>query len=143
MYPGRRYPYVFLNNGPFSADFRAATSNLTAAPTRYGEISEAHWSYPPWVPPEKAAAARVQMAKDGVLYGRCEQRCPARICLSRAPVACYKPEHSSQSTVRSVLLIHCTAEVCTQRMSVWQRQPELPSQTLAILKAERFLTALW
>ena len=67
-----RYPYVFLNNGPFSTEFREATTNLTAAPTLYGEIPEEHWSYPSWIPPEKAAAAREQMARDGVLYGRCE-----------------------------------------------------------------------
>jgi len=60
---------VFLNNGPFSDAFRVATSAATAAPTQYGEIPEEHWSYPAWVPPEKAAAARAGMAADHVLYG--------------------------------------------------------------------------
>lgn len=68
---GDRYPYVFLNNGPFSDEFRAATSGVTAAPTLYGEIPEEHWSYPAWVPKEKAAAARRQMERNGVLYGGC------------------------------------------------------------------------
>ena len=36
---------------------------------QYGEIPEEHWSYPSWVPPEKAAAARVEMAANHVLYG--------------------------------------------------------------------------
>ena len=36
---------------------------------QYGEILEEHWSYPSWVPPEKAAAARADMATNHVLYG--------------------------------------------------------------------------
>ena len=60
---------MFLNNGLFSDEFRTATSAVTAAPTQYGEIPEEHWSYPPWVPAEKAAAARAGMAANHVLYG--------------------------------------------------------------------------
>lgn len=66
-----RYPYVFLNNGHFSDEFKAATSNVTAAATMYGEIPKEHWSYPAWVPQDKAAAARRRMERNGVLYGGC------------------------------------------------------------------------
>lgn len=35
----------------------------------YGLIPHEHWSYPPWVTQEDAAAAREKMAHDWVLYG--------------------------------------------------------------------------
>lgn len=60
---------MFLNNGPFSDEFRAATTGATAASTLYGEIPVGQWSYPAWVSKEKAAAARRHMARSGVLYG--------------------------------------------------------------------------
>ena len=72
-----RYPYVFLNNGHFSDEFKAATSSVTAAATMYGEIPREHWSYPAWVLKDKAAAARRTMKRNGVLYGGCVPPCMA------------------------------------------------------------------
>lgn len=64
-----RYPWVFLNDGDFSEEFRNATTAAAAGPTRYGKIGKEHWGYPPWVPERKAAQARKQQVHDGVLYG--------------------------------------------------------------------------
>ncbi|KAI8354200.1 nucleotide-diphospho-sugar transferase [Blakeslea trispora] len=43
------YPYVFLNEVPFTPEFKSAMR--VAAPTakmQFGLVPEAHWSYPPW-----------------------------------------------------------------------------------------------
>ncbi|GAA5860688.1 hypothetical protein JCM8547_005501 [Rhodosporidiobolus lusitaniae] len=37
------YPYVFLNNGDFSEDFRRRTSSLASGKTSYGKIPKEHW----------------------------------------------------------------------------------------------------
>ena len=48
------------------------TSAATSAVTLYGQIPAQHWSYPAWVTPEQAAAARRNMLRRGVLYGGSE-----------------------------------------------------------------------
>ena len=45
------------------------TKAATKSETKYALIPEKYWSYPAWVTPEDAAAAREKMAKDWVLYG--------------------------------------------------------------------------
>ncbi|KAJ1907174.1 hypothetical protein IWQ60_011914 [Tieghemiomyces parasiticus] len=64
------YPYVFLNNEPFSDEFKDLTSTATSANTSYGLIPREHWGYPSWISEQKAADARVEM-KD-VIYGSSE-----------------------------------------------------------------------
>lgn len=70
--PGRGYPWLFLNDEPFTQAFRDATSRLTAAPCFYAQIPAEHWGYPPGVSPEAAAAARADMEARNVLYGGLE-----------------------------------------------------------------------
>lgn len=48
------------------------TTAATSAVTLYGQIPVQHWSYPAWVTPEEAAAARRNMQRRGVLYGGSE-----------------------------------------------------------------------
>ncbi|KAJ9607639.1 hypothetical protein H2200_007717 [Cladophialophora chaetospira] len=43
------YPWVFFNERPFSAEFKAATSNATSAPTEYHLVPRAHWITPPHI----------------------------------------------------------------------------------------------
>lgn len=45
------------------------TSRATKARCLYGKIPQEHWSYPAWISPEAAAAARKSMKESGVLYG--------------------------------------------------------------------------
>lgn len=45
------------------------TSAATMAKTLYGTIPQEQWSYPSWITPEDAAAARKSMVQHGVLYG--------------------------------------------------------------------------
>ncbi|KAI7867918.1 nucleotide-diphospho-sugar transferase [Spinellus fusiger] len=61
------YPWVFLNNEPFSQEFIKLTSEMTNAQTYYDTLDTSMWSYPPWIDQNKAAARRKAM-KD-VPYG--------------------------------------------------------------------------
>ncbi|KAL0079314.1 glycosyltransferase family 15 protein [Phycomyces blakesleeanus] len=63
------YPYVFLNDEPFTDEFKELTSGLTKAETKYGLIPQEHWGYPEWIDVEKADKLRHKMGKDGILYG--------------------------------------------------------------------------
>ena len=44
------------------------TSSATKAKCLYGKIPAEHWSYPDWISPEAAAAARQHMKEEHVLY---------------------------------------------------------------------------
>ncbi|KAJ1659149.1 hypothetical protein IWQ61_001726 [Dispira simplex] len=64
------YPYVFLNNEPFTEEFKKLTTSIVSGNTSYGLIPHEHWSYPSWIDTNKAAEARVRM-KD-IIYGDSE-----------------------------------------------------------------------
>ncbi|CED85436.1 glycosyltransferase family 15 protein [Phaffia rhodozyma] len=63
------YPYVFLNEEPFSEEFKQYTQGLTKARCSYGLIEPDHWRQPSWINEEKASAAREEMIKKKVIYG--------------------------------------------------------------------------
>lgn len=63
------YPYVFLNNVPFTEEFKEWTSNIVSSKTSYGLIPHDHWNQPDDIDEVRAAASREQMAKDGMPYG--------------------------------------------------------------------------
>ncbi len=82
-----QYPYVFLNEEPFSEEFKSfvhapmlpielpvytsdrRVSELTDAPIQFGLIPHDHWYQPDWVDEEKASAARADMVRNQVIYG--------------------------------------------------------------------------
>lgn len=64
-----KYPYVFLNDVPFSASFvmriRAA---LEGREVEFGTIDKADWSIPDWVDETEARDAFARMGREGVQY---------------------------------------------------------------------------
>jgi alpha 1,2-mannosyltransferase len=64
-----RYPYVFLNEEPFTDTFMTRVARLTDATVEFGLIPPAHWHQPDWIDEEKASAARETMANNNVIYG--------------------------------------------------------------------------
>ena len=87
-----RYPYVFLNEEPFSDQFKECValprshsfvtltllviqrdcrrmSALTDAPVEFGLIPRDHWHQPDWIDEAKATASREAMVKNNVIYG--------------------------------------------------------------------------
>ncbi|KAG6332510.1 hypothetical protein ID866_6580 [Astraeus odoratus] len=63
------YPYVFLNDEPFTEDFKWRVSVLSPSLMEFGVIPHDHWYQPSWIDEEKAAASRKQMEADGIIYG--------------------------------------------------------------------------
>ncbi|RKP37155.1 glycosyltransferase family 15 protein [Dimargaris cristalligena] len=43
------YPYVFLNDRPFTEEFKRTISWVTKAPVSFGQVPEEHWSLPDWI----------------------------------------------------------------------------------------------
>lgn len=66
------YPWIFLNEEPFSEEFINLTRQMTNAETFYGQVPTEHWSYPEWIDQNFAAECRQQMASQGIVYGGSE-----------------------------------------------------------------------
>ncbi|KAH8552096.1 nucleotide-diphospho-sugar transferase [Umbelopsis sp. PMI_123] len=66
------YPWIFLNEEPFTEEFISLTTAMTKANVSYGLVKEEHWSYPPWIDQNLARKKREQMAALGVIYGGSE-----------------------------------------------------------------------
>lgn len=62
------YPWVFLNDEPFSDDFKRRVSNVVSGPAHFGQIPEEHWHQPPWIDEAKATEERRKMIMAGVPY---------------------------------------------------------------------------
>ncbi|SCU85060.1 LADA_0D05468g1_1 [Lachancea dasiensis] len=63
------YPYVFLNNEPFSDIFKTAIENVVSSDVQFGLIPKEHWSFPEWIDEDKAAEVR---ATADYIYGDSE-----------------------------------------------------------------------
>ncbi|KAJ2847639.1 alpha 1,2-mannosyltransferase 2.4.1, partial [Coemansia erecta] len=63
------YPYVFLNNEPFSDEFKEKVSNVVSGKCEFGLIPTEHWSYPDFINQTRAAEARKDMAERKIIYG--------------------------------------------------------------------------
>ncbi|KAJ7172462.1 glycosyltransferase family 15 protein [Mycena filopes] len=62
------YPYVFLNEEPFSDEFKTRVAALTDATVQFGLIPHEHWYQPDWIDETRASAARAAMVKNNVIY---------------------------------------------------------------------------
>ncbi|KAJ9088680.1 hypothetical protein DSO57_1020733 [Entomophthora muscae] len=66
------YPYVFLNDVPFTDEFMKNVQALTQAKVEFGLIPKEHWSYPDYIDQDKARQGREQMERDNIIYGGSE-----------------------------------------------------------------------
>ncbi|PFH54344.1 glycosyltransferase family 15 protein [Amanita thiersii Skay4041] len=62
------YPWVFLNEEPFTEEFKQRISVLTDAPVSFGLIPKEHWFQPEWINENRARAGRIQMMAQGIIY---------------------------------------------------------------------------
>ncbi|KAF9373125.1 hypothetical protein CPB97_000778 [Podila verticillata] len=62
-----QYPYVFLNNEPFTSKFQELVRTMSKANMTFVQIPEEHWSYPEWIDEDLAEEARYNMRK--IIYG--------------------------------------------------------------------------
>ncbi|KAI0824385.1 glycosyltransferase family 15 protein [Trametes gibbosa] len=63
------YPWVFLNEEPFSDEFKTRVSNVINGEVTFGQIEHDHWFQPDWIDEEKATAGRDKMVQDNIIYG--------------------------------------------------------------------------
>jgi len=84
-----RYPYVFLNDEPFTDEFkelrfcfflfffvdfevlmmiRRGIAMLTPSRIEFGLIPKEHWSQPEWIDEERATIGRSTMKEKGIIY---------------------------------------------------------------------------
>lgn len=66
------YPWIFLNEQPFTEEFKNMTKMMTNAEVHYGLVPEEHWSYPDWVDQDYAAKCRKDMEDQQIIYGGSE-----------------------------------------------------------------------
>jgi alpha 1,2-mannosyltransferase len=64
-----QYPYVFLNDAPFTEQFKTGVKAFISTKAEFGTIPQEHWSYPSWINVTKADAARADMHNRKVIYG--------------------------------------------------------------------------
>ncbi|KAK4057254.1 hypothetical protein OIO90_001751 [Microbotryomycetes sp. JL221] len=64
------YNYVFLNDEPFSEEFKRHTSAIASGLCTYGQVPESQWkNHGDWIDEDRAARARQEMADKKVIYG--------------------------------------------------------------------------
>ncbi|KAJ2616319.1 hypothetical protein H4S08_000813 [Coemansia sp. RSA 1365] len=63
------YPYLFLNDKPFSQEFMQKVAASTTSNVTFARIPLDHWSMPDFIDPDQALQARTQMGAKHVAYG--------------------------------------------------------------------------
>ncbi|KAH3687478.1 hypothetical protein WICPIJ_001536 [Wickerhamomyces pijperi] len=62
-----KYDWVFLNEEPFSVEFKTVMTSLVSGEAKFGLIPKEHWSFPDWIDTDKAAQTREDMKN--IIYG--------------------------------------------------------------------------
>ncbi|KAI5850217.1 nucleotide-diphospho-sugar transferase [Morchella snyderi] len=63
------YPWTFLNDEPFTEEFRNHTTRMASGATEYGLIPENEWSMPEWISEDKFQETIKSMSEKNVIYG--------------------------------------------------------------------------
>lgn len=66
------YPWVFLNDEPFTEEFKTKIREAISSEAEFDIIPKEQWSYPASIDQEKAAVERKKMQDDGVIYADSE-----------------------------------------------------------------------
>ncbi|KAF9454502.1 glycosyltransferase family 15 protein [Macrolepiota fuliginosa MF-IS2] len=62
------YPWVLLNEEPFTEEFKERVRVLTDAPIHFGQIPSEHWYQPDWIDEDRARAGRSRLMAQGIIY---------------------------------------------------------------------------
>ncbi|CCK68075.1 alpha-1,2-mannosyltransferase KRE2 KNAG_0A03960 [Huiozyma naganishii CBS 8797] len=65
-----KYDWIFLNDEPFSEEFKKRVQEEVSSTVKFGLIPKEHWSYPDYIDQSKAADTRAKMAD--IIYGGSE-----------------------------------------------------------------------
>jgi alpha 1,2-mannosyltransferase len=64
------YPWIFLNEQPFTEEFIKLTTNAASSKTHYGFVNESMWGYPDWI--DQVYAAQERERQSHLPYGTSE-----------------------------------------------------------------------
>lgn len=67
--PHHRYPYVFLNDKPFSDNFKLRMSRAVSSSAEFGQVPPEMWDIPPEINMDKARKAWDKASKGHMPYG--------------------------------------------------------------------------
>nr|GAT60414.1 glycosyltransferase family 15 protein [Mycena chlorophos] len=67
------YSYVFLNDVPFTEEFKRRMRAVVSTSTEFGLVPPEHWNQPSWINEDKASKARDKMGAKHVPFGSCER----------------------------------------------------------------------
>jgi hypothetical protein len=67
-----RYPWTFLNDEPFSDDFKVQTSRIASGEVKYGLIPHNEWSVPDFIDTDKFHEKLKEFEAKKILYGGSE-----------------------------------------------------------------------
>lgn len=67
-----KYPYVFLNDQPFTDEFKKKVGEKISTSAEFGSLSEEEWGYPKWIDKKKAEEGRRNLENQGIIYGGSE-----------------------------------------------------------------------
>ncbi|KAI0338771.1 glycosyltransferase family 15 protein [Trametopsis cervina] len=63
------YPWTFLNDEPFTEEFKTRVGNVVSGPVVFEQVPHDHWFQPDWIDEDKARAGREKMVADNIIYG--------------------------------------------------------------------------
>ncbi|KAJ1970740.1 hypothetical protein H4R35_005686, partial [Dimargaris xerosporica] len=63
------YPYVFLNDRPFTKEFKETVSWITNSTIHFGQVPKEHWSLPEYIDRYKMLEGMNKLTKQHVIYG--------------------------------------------------------------------------
>ncbi|KAF8918091.1 glycosyltransferase family 15 protein [Mucidula mucida] len=63
------YPWILLNDEPFTEEFKQRVSVLTRAPLEFGLVPSEHWVQPDWIDEDRARSGRSKMVAQRIIYG--------------------------------------------------------------------------
>lgn len=66
------YPYVFLNDGDFTEEFKTGVQNYTSSKTEFGKIDASMWGFPDWVDHDVAREGIRKQDDAAIMYGGME-----------------------------------------------------------------------
>ncbi|TFK76428.1 glycosyl transferase [Pluteus cervinus] len=63
-----QYPWVLLNDKPFTKQFKKRVRAMTDAPIEFGVIKREHWIQPDWIDEDRALKGRIRLLSQGIIY---------------------------------------------------------------------------
>lgn len=136
------YDWVFLNDEPFTDEFKNLTTAIVSGKTKYGLIPKEHWSYPDWIDLDKAALSRQTMKAAKIIYGDSESY--RHMCRFESGFFWQNPlldEYDWYWRVEPGIQIHCDLDY--DLFKYMEDNNKVYGFTISIYEFEKTIPSLW